>query len=101
MLGREELQEEPGQRRELPREREEKFPEQQLGDMLAEAEFSGQRAESEFNATVWTPRYKPWQTWVCPWPAASCSLLTTLWREDSLGYCLSCIHHIFTYLIVL
>ena len=40
MLGREELQEEPGQCRELPRERE-KFPEQQLGDMLAEAEFSG------------------------------------------------------------
>ena len=41
MLGREEPQKEPGQRRELPREQEEKFPEQQLGDMLAEAEFSG------------------------------------------------------------
>ena len=44
MLGREEPreepQEEPGQRRAPPRQGEEKFPEQQQGDMLVEAEFS-------------------------------------------------------------
>ena len=37
---REEPQEEPGQRRAPPRQGEEKFPEQQQGDMLVEAEFS-------------------------------------------------------------